>query len=129
MRTKSGIVRISMNRTFILSVVLFAVLMAQGFAQSIVLICDKELKLTLDEAAGTARLSDGDSAAASFTDSQVTWKSEENYGGFVNHNEYTLSRISGTLTVHTQCIVTRKGYGCRPYSTSDFQCEVRQNKF
>jgi hypothetical protein len=119
-----------------LSAAFFAVLAAQGFAQPVVLTCANspagnsgEQDLTFDEAAGTAFWANQDPSSASFTDREITWKNRVDEPAFVREYNFTLSRMTGTLTIHEQCWIKAKGSICAPYSTGTWQCEASQKKF
>jgi opacity protein-like surface antigen len=123
-----------MKRTLILSVVLTLVLMANCVAQPVVLTCTSpndhsEWKITFDEAAGTASFMDQDFTSATFTDREITWKNRIVGGGIETSYQFSLSRMTGTLTVHGQCYPTMKGVGCSTHSSSILQCEASQKKF
>jgi hypothetical protein len=110
-----------MKRTLILWVVLPLVLMASCFAQPTVLTCtmppNGEAKLTFDEAAGTASFYNQDSPSrATFTEREIKWVGEAD-GGY--KYQYTLSRMTGTLTVNRDSSSTG----------SMWHCEDSQKKF
>jgi hypothetical protein len=124
-----------MKRTLILAVVLFVVPMTQGFAQTVVLTCTTpspirpEIKLTFDETAGTASWNDEALSRATFTDREISWDDQVVGVAFVHTNHFFLSRMTGTLTVDSQCYSTLKGASCVPQSSSVWHCEASQRKF
>jgi opacity protein-like surface antigen len=123
-----------MKRTLILSVVVLVVLTAKGFAQPVVLTCtqpsnDRETKLTFDESAGTASWAGDDSSRASFTDREIKWSSRE-VNTIAEYNyEFTLSRVTGTLTEVSFCHPTSNMLRCPLSNTTVWHCEASQKKF